>query len=286
LNKIAAYNYFDKIWIIESLGKSDLKSGAMLAADLHTYFSSNSNNLDIEHKSVRTKTDILNLLKEIQLDTKAANCYPVLHFECHGCPEGLITSSNELVTWESLREILIDINIACRLHLLVTLAACNGIHLMKTATKLDRAPFWAIVGSDREITHHEALKGFAAFYYSLLNNSNGDAAIDELNRATENPETIFFFKSSLGLFATAYRKYEEEFCGGQGLQKRLNVLLSEALKSPTVKAKGVNWARRYIKNTIRSENPFEAQRDRFFMLDLYPENADRFAITRDEIMPT
>jgi hypothetical protein len=76
----------------------------------------------------------------------------MIHFECHGCPDGLGVANKELITWDDLRKPLIEINRICRLNLLIVLAACNGAHLMKVATKMDRAPFWAIIGPEVEVT--------------------------------------------------------------------------------------------------------------------------------------
>jgi hypothetical protein len=128
-----------------------------------------------------TKQELLLLLGRIRDEAQFDGLYPMIHFECHGCPDGLGVANKELITWDDLRKPLIEINRICRLNLLIVLAACNGAHLMKVATKMDRAPFWAIIGPEVEVTAGNVEKNFGAFYKTFFDKLDGDAAIDALN---------------------------------------------------------------------------------------------------------
>ena len=166
---MSSESIFSKLWVIESLPDGDLKTGTALVENHLRDIQKDNPSLHLALEQPRTKADLIQLLHKIRDETIEEGLYPLLHFECHGCPDGLGVASGELVTWDELREILIEINQACKLNLVVILAACNGVHLIKVATKMDRAPFWAVIGPEKEITAGEAKHDFSVFYSVFFN---------------------------------------------------------------------------------------------------------------------
>jgi hypothetical protein len=100
---------FNKIWVIESLPDGDLKTGQSLVDNQLAHVKHEHPDLHVSLKRPETKAQFLKLLIEVRDQTLNSDMYPMLHIECHGCEDGLFTSSGELLKWEDLREALIEI---------------------------------------------------------------------------------------------------------------------------------------------------------------------------------
>jgi hypothetical protein len=232
-----------------------------------------------------TKHELLQLLRKIRDETQTDNLYPMIHFECHGCSDGLSVANNELVTWDDLRKTLIEINAACSLNLVLVLAACNGAHLIKAATKIDRAPFWAIIGPEAEITAGDAERDFGKFYKTFFDKMDGDAAINALNQGVAKPARKYHFLGATDLFNRAYAKYYKNHCTGKGKRERVEDLVTQTMQNPDVQRRGVNWARNKVKEGLAAEDAhFNKMKDRFFFIDLFPDNARRFPLSHNDVL--
>jgi hypothetical protein len=275
---------FNKIWVIESLRPNDRKTGTILYEDVLLHQEQSNPDLSIELVAPATKDEFLESLQKIE-EQASLGQFPMVHLECHGCKEGLQMSNLELVSWKDLRDSLIRINIACRLNLVLVVGACNGIHLIKVSTKLDRAPFWAVIGPERKINEGEIERDFGAFYRKFFESLNGDAAMDALNSGVAGPDRTYHFRTSVGLFMRAYIAYHTKYRMGKGKRSRIEKLVTEAMKERSTAQKGVNWVRRNIKHTLaKEEQHFHKFKNRFFLIDKYPENAQRFSITYVDVL--
>ncbi|MCK9230139.1 MAG: hypothetical protein M0Q23_02255 [Syntrophales bacterium] len=278
-------SFFNKLWVIESLPVGDLKTGTRLVENHLERAKLEHPDLLVAFEQPITKCDFLNVLKRIRDEAKTGGINPMLHVECHGCPDGLSVASGEFVEWDELREVLIEINHSCRLNLVIVLAACNGAHLINVSTRMDRAPFWAIIGPEAEVKAGEIEKDFGAFYKTFFERFDGDAAINALNSGEARIERKYHFMSAQGLFIRAYTKYYKSHCIGKGRRERIEYLTTQAMQNLDVKRRGVNWARNKIKEGLDAEDAhFVKLKDRYFFIDCYPENAQRFPLSRDEIL--
>ncbi len=276
---------FNKLWVIESLPENELKTGkALVEGQLEEAKRANPD-LSVAFEQPQTKEELINLLEKIWDEAISSSLYPMIHFECHGCPDGIGVANHELVTWEDLRKILIEINQACRLNLMIVLAACNGAHLIKVATKMDRAPFWAIIGPEVEVTAGELEKNFGEFYKVFFDKLDGDAAIEALNQGVTRQDRKYHFLSSIGLFIKAYTKYYMDYCRGKGKRDRVENLVTQAMQDSQVRHRGVNWARKKVKQGLGAKDAhFNKMKNRFFFIDLFPENASRFPLNHDDVL--
>lgn len=165
------------------------------------------------------------------------------------------------------------------------MGACNGIHLIKVSTNLSRAPYWAIIGPEREVYPNEVLNNFTSFYTAFLESLDGDTAIDALNGGIKGPDREFHFHTCVGLFKRAYLNYHKRYCKGKGKRVRLENLLSQAMQTEKWAALGVSEARVRLKLQLAKEHiHFNEAKRNFFMIDLHPENAVRFSISYDDII--
>ncbi len=276
---------FNKLWIIESLPDGDLKTGQNLLDNQLAHVKLIQPDLEVAFERLKTKEQLLQVLKVIRDETKDNGSYPMIHFECHGCPDGLGAANGELVAWNDLRTTLIEINYACRLNLVIVLAACNGAHLIKVATKLDRAPFWAVIGPEVEVTAGAVERDFGAFYSKFFETLDGDAAIYALNRGITDSGRQYHFLSAAGLFVRAYSRYYKDYCVGKGRRERVEKLVTRALNNTAVLQRGVKWTRQQVKEHLNNEEQhYNKMRDRFFFIDSFPENAYRFSLSYQDFL--
>jgi hypothetical protein len=276
---------FNKLWVIESLPECDLKTGKNLVEGKLEEVKRTNPELLLAFEQPETMQELIQLLEKIHDEVQTEGLYPIIHFECHGCQDGLCMANNEFVTWDELRKILIDINQACKLNLMIVLAACNGAHLIKVATKMDRAPFWAIIGPEVEVTAGDIEKDFGEFYKIFFDKLDGDAAVDAINQGVARPDRKYHFLSVTGIFIRAYTRYYNNHCIGKGKRKRREDLLTQAMQNPEVQKRGINWARRKVKEGLAGDaEHFNKMKDRFFFIDKYPENAGRFTLSYDELL--
>lgn len=277
---------FNKLWIIESLPSGELRTGKNLFDNQLDKAKQVQPDLVVELAEPITKAQLFDVLKKIRSEA-ASGIYPMIHFECHGCEYGLATASGDLVEWDEIREILIEINRNTKLNLMIVIAACNGAHLIKVSTKLDAAPFWGIIGPEVEVTAGHIQRNFGRFYESFFSDLNGDEAINILNKEAGHPDRTYHFVSAAGLFSRAYRTYYKSHCVGKGKKERVEHLVSEAMKNPEVKKCGVAWARKQVKQGLACEDQhFDKLRKRFFFIDQFPENDARFPFSRESIVGT
>jgi hypothetical protein len=268
---------FHKIWVIESLPDGDLKAGTRLVEDQLSIARSRYKNLEVAHRRPTSKPELLKDLETIRDEALFQGIYPFIHFDCHGDPDGLQTANGAHITWEELRLLLIQINHACQCNLMIVIAACNGINLIKCCTKLDRAPFYAAIGPETEVKAGKLEQDLQAFYSKFFEHLNGDDAVRALNDGREGSERTYHFRSSSGIFARAYRTYYNDNCIGRGKAARREYLLTKIAENPQAKERGFRWIRQMIKKGLSDEDGyFIEKRDRFFFSDKFPENKSRF----------
>lgn len=277
---------FNQLWIIESLPENDLKTGTHLFNNHLKNLTSVYPDLKIIFEQPYSKIEFIDLLKKIRDDAQSNGNFPMIHFECHGCKDGLGTANNEFLAWDDLRQILIEINQACKLNLVITLAACNGAYLIKVVTKLDKAPFSAIIGSEKELFDVDIQKDFASFYSKFFEELNGDKAILELNRGVTDSTREYRFISADTIFLNAYKNYYNSHCIGDGLNQRIETLVTQALGNDDIKIRGKEWVRKMVVETLENdkEKHFQKQKINFFLIDIYPDNDLRFPYSYSDIV--
>jgi hypothetical protein len=262
---ILDFHEFHKIWVIESLREGELKTGTRLVEDQLLPARLRHQDLAVAHESPTSKTELIKILETIRDEALYQGIYPFIHFDCHGDPTGLQTTNGDHLTWEELRLLLIQINHACRCNLMIVVAACSGIHLIKCSTRLDRAPFYAVIGSETKVKAGEIDRDFQAFYSVFFQQLNGDDALRAINKGKEGSERTYHFTSSSGIFARAYRTYYNDNCVGRGKAARRKYLLTKIAENPQAKEHGFRWIRQMIKKALSDENEyFIKKRDRFF----------------------
>lgn len=267
---------FTEIAIIESLQNHEIHTGKILCEYLVGL--EEARNLSILYKKCDSKREFTQILRVLLDRVENEGSFPLLHIECHGCVDGIVLSNSELITWQELKPVLTDINVATKCNLMVIMATCHGALLGQILKPTERAPCWGILGPTEEVGVSDLMGTYRSFYFTLLSNFDGDEALKSLF-ASNVRESGYFFMTALGLFKKAYSGYIANECTDSAYWSRSKRLQNELNK------KGVKKSRQDIVLELKSteEDSFEKYKYKFFMCDLYPENTKRFQLSYFEI---
>ncbi len=268
---------FNKIYVIESLGADDKKTGQMLYHDIikiRLFQKELFNNCELIF--VNSKAEFLKALDHIREETIHNLVNPIIHLECHGSKTGLEMNNGATVTWSELQFRLSELNLICGCNLFITLATCYGGYIYTAIKPSLRSPFWGYVGAFEEVYYPEILSDFHAFYDEFLQSLNINTALTALNKANNDKKSQFRFQNTEFAFKVAYENYEKKYLTPEEVEKRLETGLIEARKFPEMK----NWTDEAIKSSLQfmmvnlKDKLKEDMMTNFFMWDLFPENKE------------
>ena len=274
-------SHISKIAVLQSLPRGQLQTGKQLSEDIETLNVFHSRGLDVSFYDVPTKQDFLSALSTLQGEA-VRGVYPLLHIECHGSSDqtGIVLADGSFLGWKELKPFLTTINVATRCNLFIVMACCSGGHLAQLLLPTERAPCWALIGPTTTVYADEILSNMNSFYTTFLGTLDGDQSLESLT-GPKLREGRFAFMPAGGFFRIAYAKYLANFCTpeellkrGEEMHQKLVSMGSKVLPSPQELAN-------ILQNTEASS--YEKYFREFFMIDLYPENAERFPIPYDDI---
>lgn len=277
-------NKFNKIFVIESHADNELKTGIRLYDDLNI-LKVTLPHLKCELIKVKNIGDLSQTLKRIENEVKRQDVFPVIHMEVHGSKKGLQFISGE-TPWDALKDLFTNINLSCKNNLLVTLAACEGVYMTRIVRPDEPSPFWGLVVPTAVISSGQLEVSFQSFYKELLNSLNGDQALKVLNDSLFSCNVHFAFIHCINLYKTAYQNYDERFCHGKALNRRIENLVTKTKEAGLVNHVGLKEIRGKIKYDLKYKEKefFEKCKAIFFMSDLFPENRGRFDIKYEDVI--
>lgn len=217
-----------------------------------------------------------------KINTKCKNegeC-PIIHLEMHGNKQGVGMRSGEFVMWADLKGALTNINISCNLNLFITLAVCKGSYLMQLINPLEPAPFWGIVGSFETIKNYDLLVRYSGFYDSLLTEFDFNKASLALYEQNPSLPTDYRFINAEMTFKNVIHHYHSTKFGSTiTLKARFNsVVKDEKLKFNSKEEENKHFVKFAAKANREKEETFLIYKNKFFMIDLYPSNQEKFKI--------
>jgi hypothetical protein len=173
---------YDYVAILDALPENErgiLRISELLASQLA------SGGIDQFRGYSKSKAHLFAYLERIFLPRARAGEHFMLHVISHGGEEGLwVKSTNEDIWWRELTPVLEEINSAMSGHLLANFSSCIGgkaIHIVNAAA--ERTPFFGMIGPRRTIDAGEAIAANAAFYRSLMSDSDVPKAVEAANSA-------------------------------------------------------------------------------------------------------
>jgi hypothetical protein len=206
-------------------------------------------------------------------------------FETHGIDvtnpketsPGIVLASGDGVTWRELAPSFALINEATRLKLIIFMAACYGADLATVIQPLDRAPVRLICGPTESLSVRVIEIATDAFYRTLLQTNDGNAAFKAINPALYPGDPGFWKLPAEAMFLEIVKSYYNEPSTYDLIATRAEAdIVPLALRG--FSAEDLANARERVKLAIHEEI-FDQCYEKFFFVDTHPEIAERFILS-------
>ena len=271
---------FDTVLVLDSLPlDEDPQTGVWLRdtvlqplADAHGFVTG--------YSRVENSAELFAALANVERLVTEAGRGPIVHFETHGVPEGLVLADRSIIPWSSLKAPLTAINRASRMNLLTVMSMCHGTHLISQLLPIDPSPVWALIGAGFEIFPCRLQEAFEAFYTELLSALNGRAAIEAMNARRANEEWDLTIDLAEIWFCRIWRRYEQELCTTDELKACENRLVEKLMRQSGYDLRYAMLGRVHAREFLcGNEKLFNKFRRSFLMIDSFPESEARFPLT-------
>jgi hypothetical protein len=285
--------HFNAVYVIESLPEGHYRTGLQLYDEI-IYPAIAKLELFADYKRIKTLDEFVGKLREILHAAKTANHLPFIHLEAHGFDEGFQLGDGTLVRWDTIRPLLVEINTACRMNLVFVAVSCEGWLLTASLMPSDRSPVCVVIGPPVIMIAQDLLDATKRFYSTLFRAlSNGDAEdggnrLDDAYRAMNEGRDYSEWAVKPGyaeiLFCRVFRDYMN--LQTEAVRKdRENDLVAKIAKRDRLDLRQTAIMREKVRAELADfRGQFDRLRETFLMLDLFPENADRFGLTFDKCL--
>jgi hypothetical protein len=188
---------YNGVVVIQSLPYNELQTGKEL------YDSVISRRCSLTGKASyfynpNSRQEFMEVLNEICAYAIHDELFPIIHFEMHGNPQGLVMKNCEGVSWKDFQDHCRLINVQMKNQLLITLAACCGCHIWEMIDITRPAPYWGYFGPREEILVSTLMEDFTDLYDLLLSNEDMDEALNQLK--VNGSRKQYFFLSCKAIF--------------------------------------------------------------------------------------
>ncbi|WP_422353660.1 hypothetical protein [Stenotrophomonas sp. AR026] len=258
---------------MDSLPDGQLNTAARLLADAQDWAQVIGGVPHIASVRVPSSGAFLDLLAQLAQQASREPYVPLLHIECHGGEGGLEFADGSWLTWDDMKPAFVNLNVATRLNLITVVAACHGGAIASFVRAEHRAPFWAFLAPKRQISAGDLETALSSFYQALLMTRSSERAMSAL-RATQAGDE-FWQLSAQTIYRLIVEGYAECHLTQEAVQQQAERLRARAA------AHGAVWSKAQIEAMIRDPVIFERFRREFFMVDLYPDHAERFPAVAD-----
>lgn len=265
---------FNKIYVIQSLDEAsgDELTGKQLFEEVLQYFKYKQAGKDAELIDINTPNELFQALDKIRMECEKNGIKPIIHFEIHGLENktGLSLNRGD-VNWGDIYEKLIEIHIASKWNLFLTMGVCFGNYAMILIKPRNPAPFSGILGSFESLYEWDLYIRYNAFYQELLNSLDFEKALEALHHSNPSLPDDYRFINSEQTFKNVYQKYFDSQFTPEVINKRFE----KAIKAYAMKFSDRNEKYRFYTQfrtaLQRSKKElFEQDKARFFMFDRFP----------------
>lgn len=123
---------------------------------------------------------------------------PILHVSAHGFSEGIQLSSNQIISWQELAELLRPINAALSNSLILCLSCCEGYQGIRMAmtTEDQQNPYYAIIANAEKPLWSDTAIAYSTFYHLIAKGHFVTEAVQAMQIASGN--STFWFQTAEG----------------------------------------------------------------------------------------
>ncbi len=267
------------IWIIEWLSTGERPTGS----ELHRWMEQQRPKWSIYNRC-SSKLEVIHSIERATYSAQQSGMVPILHIEAHGGDAGLAPSNDargEFLSWPELTIPLQQLNLATNCNLIVVVAACLGFAAIQALTKGPRAPAVALVGPDATLSPSDMLLGAKEFYRRFKDESLRLTHIVE-SASREMSAADFEYEP----FATlAYETLVEQLVRMRRpteQRARLERLRQRMQQETDFSADEIKERLVGLPELPTSEE-LQQTWDCMFMIDLEPNNAEKFGLNWKEI---
>ena len=185
----------NEIIVIQSLKDGDRKTGEELYNDILRYKPVIYKDVYVKFYNVSDYSQFVEILKTIERDIPV-NHTLTLHFETHGCVDGIGLGNGLLVKWKDLFSLLRPINIKLSNLLMVIMSMCQGAAISSHIEPTLRCPFRAFVGFEKDMKESVLLEAYSIFYETYNNMLDVFDALRQVNRVLPNDSQAWCLSAS------------------------------------------------------------------------------------------
>jgi len=268
------------IWIIEWLPTGDQRTGRLL----HEWMRERRPKWSF-YSECEKKQEVLASIERATERANKTKMIPVLHIEAHGDQDGLGCLDGDgkidLLSWNELTEPLQKLNLETSCNLIVVVAACIGFAGIQAVVRGPRAPAAALVGPDANIDGGRLLAGTKEFYRRWMDKEPNFAEI--VNSASREAGAVSFEWEPFAVLAYDALAERLIFLMRQAQQRmQVNRFRKSMLEETKWSAAEIE-RRLSLLTTSFQATLIQQLWDEMFMIDLYPENRERFGVNWTEI---
>ena len=272
---------FNTLYIIESLKEGEPKTGKSLYDDVRLQQFMHEG-LVVQFNEINSAAEWDNLMSDILRACQTIGELPILHLEIHGCEQGVEFKDKSFRTIEQVGEQFRRINIATGCNLFITMGVCKGLYVL-FETHIDKPmPFCGAIGSFEKMSSYDIQLRYAEFYGTFFRTFDvTQAYLQLIKKDTGTPEeyTQYRYIRVDEVFYKAYLDYIRKGCAPENMDQRA----LDAAKENGVTFFSVQQQRDFQKAFAKlekatRETDYRKVANTFFMLDMCPENKERFNV--------
>lgn len=274
---------YNKLYVLQSLTNNDQKTGEELVNRINAFSVSNNIFFQAVLFDIHSKEEWNNTWNGIYTSISQLNIIPIIHLVMHGNERyiGIEQGMKGLIELTELFEKTRKANLLSHNNIMLTMAVCKGLNVIKNITLGQPMPFCSILASQESLCNSVSLENFTIFYQTLLKNGNIDYAFECLQKQGAGEAEKYHLMKSEQLFANVMQMYLDNKCNDQAIEERAKEIAAMGsidISEPEVKQSFIDT----IKKLIPEENAkgYESYVNRFFMFDQFPAIRDRFSIPK------
>lgn len=274
--------YFGSVRIIESLPQGEMRTGWNLYEELDPICITAKPQVTCQYSKVLNRVEFEALLTGIRDEALATGRAPILQLETHGSPDGITLASGEFLPWAELRPLLTKINEATRLNLFVLLAACDGADLVQVVQPTERSAVLTLIGPKRKMKPEELQRANITFYRTLFEAKDAPAAWKAMNAVIDVNKITFAVFTAEFNFRYIMHNFLREHCTEVALAAREARIEAQAAQEGKPQW-FIEQQRPALRAFLRDfQGHFALTKSNYFFCDLFPENANRFAVSFED----